>query len=218
MHGVGPWVLMALLGAYHGINPGMGWLFAVSLGLQDRSRRSVFRALPPIALGHELGIVVVAALVIGLEVLVDSGPLHLGAAIALIGFGIFRFLKPHAHFRWTTMKVTRPELTLWSFLMSSAHGAGLMVAPVLIGLSGSSSAAAAQDHDLHEMKVGSMSIPETALAITIHVAAMLLVAGTVAVLVYDKLGVRILRKAWVNVDLLWAAAFVFAGLLTLFSV
>jgi hypothetical protein len=218
MHGDTPWLLMALLGAYHGINPGMGWLFAVSLGLQDRSRRSVIRALPPIALGHELGIVLVAALVIGLGVLVHSAPLHLGAAIALIAFGLFRFLKPHAHFRWTTMKVTRPELTLWSFLMSTAHGAGLMVAPVLIGLSGSSSAAAAQDHDLHEMKVGSMSVPETALAITLHVGAMLLVAGTVALLVYDRLGVKILRKAWVNLDLLWAAAFVFAGLLTLFSV
>jgi hypothetical protein len=209
---------MALLGAYHGINPGMGWLFAVSLGLQDRSRRSVLRALPPIALGHELGIALVAALVIGLDVLVHSTALRLGAALALVAFGVFRFVKPHAHFRWTTMKVTRPELTLWSFLMSSAHGAGLMVAPVLIGLGGSSSAAAARDHDLHEMKVGSMSVPETALAITIHVGAMLLVAGVVAVLVYDKLGVRILRKAWLNLELLWAAAFVFAGVLTLFSV
>jgi hypothetical protein len=218
MHGVGPWALMALLGAYHGINPGMGWLFAVSLGLQDRSRRSVLRALPPIALGHELGIALVAALVIGLDVLVHSTALRLGAALALVAFGVFRFVKPHAHFRWTTMKVTRPELTLWSFLMSSAHGAGLMVAPVLIGLGGSSSAAAARDHDLHEMKVGSMSVPETALAITIHVGAMLLVAGVVAVLVYDKLGVRILRKAWLNLELLWAAAFVFAGVLTLFSV
>jgi hypothetical protein len=211
MHGVWPWVLMALLGAYHGINPGMGWLFAVSLGLQDRSRGSVFRALPPIALGHELGIVLVAAVVIGLGVLVDSGPLHLGAAIALIGFGVFRFVKPHAHFRWTTMNVTRPELTLWSFLMSTAHGAGLMIAPVILGLQASGHA-----HDDMAMLSGG-PIDIAAVGIAVHVLAMVAVMGAVAFFVYERVGLQILRRAWLNTDQVWAGAFVLGGLVTLTS-
>src|SRR3712207_3293894 len=102
----------------------MGWLFAVGLGLQDRSRRSVVRALGPIALGHELAVALVAALVIGLGVLTDARALHIGAAVALVAFGLFRFARPRAHPRWTRMRVNRRELTWWSFLMSSAHGAG----------------------------------------------------------------------------------------------
>src|SRR5688572_15382193 len=128
-----PLVTVALLGAYHGLNPAMGWLFAVGLGMQERSRRAVLRALPPIAAGHELAIALVALLVVGLGALADPRALHLAAAITLIAFGIFRFARPRAHPRWTTMRVTRKELTCWSFLMSSAHGAGLMVAPVLLG-------------------------------------------------------------------------------------
>jgi hypothetical protein len=107
----------------------MGWLFAVALGMQDRDRGAVLRALPAIAIGHELSLVLVVAVVLGLGLLTDTSVLHLGAGIALVAFGIFRFVKPRAHFRWTTGRVNRRELAWWSFLMSSAHGAGLMVAP-----------------------------------------------------------------------------------------
>ena len=216
MDGLWPWLVIAGLGAYHGLNPAMGWLFAVSLGLQDRDRRSVTRALLPIAVGHELSIALVAAVVIGLGVLSDSTALHVGAAVALIAFGIFRFAKPRAHFRWVKGRVDRKELTVWSFLMSTAHGAGLMVAPVLIG-SGAAEASAGESHShaAEEMGLGMLSIPETALAVSLHVGAMLLVMGVVALLVYDKLGVRVLRRAWINSDHLWAASFVFAGAITL---
>jgi hypothetical protein len=205
---------MAGLGAYHGLNPAMGWLFAVSLGMQDRDRRSVTRALIPIAVGHELSIVLVAGLVLGLGVLTDPAALQLAAAVALIAFGVFRFAKPRAHFRWVKGRVNRRELSAWSFLMSTAHGAGLMVAPVLIG-SGTAQASPDHDHAVQGMGLGSLSIPETALAVFLHVGAMLVVMGAVALVVYEKLGVRVLRKAWVNSDHLWAAAFVFAGALTL---
>jgi hypothetical protein len=207
---------MALLGAYHGLNPAMGWLFAVSLGMQERSDRAVLRALPPIAIGHELSIVLVAALVVGLGLLTDTTVLHVTAAVALIAFGVFRFAKPRAHFRWTKMQVNRPELTLWSFLMSTAHGAGLMVAPVLIG-GGAAEAAEAQPHDhaLSDLNLTTLSLPETALAITLHVGAMLLVMGVVALLVYRKLGVAVLRRAWINSDQVWAGTFVLAGVITL---
>ena len=213
MDGLWPWLVMAGLGAYHGLNPAMGWLFAVSLGMQDRDRRSVTRALVPIAVGHELSIALVVALVLVLGLLADSTALHIGAAAALVAFGVFRFAKPRAHFRWVKGRVTRGELSVWSFLMSTAHGAGLMVAPVLLGAGAAE--ASASDHAVRDMKLGTLSVPETALAVVLHVGAMLLVMGAVALLVYEKLGVRILRKAWVNSDHLWAASFILAGAITL---
>jgi hypothetical protein len=213
MDGTWPWIALALLGAYHGVNPAMGWLFAVNLGLQERSRRAVLRALGPIALGHELAIALIAALVLGLGLAAGQRALQLGAAAALVAFGAFRFAKPRAHPRWTRMRVNGSELTLWSFLMSSAHGAGLMVAPVLIGagLSGS------HGHAASNLSAAGISAGEGALAISLHVGAMLLVMGLVAVLVYEKLGVAILRRAWINLEALWAATFVAAGAITLFS-
>jgi hypothetical protein len=213
---VWPWVILALLGAYHGLNPAMGWLFAVALGMQERRRSAVIGALVPIALGHELSIIVVAGVVLGLGLLADSSTLHLGAGLALIAFGVFRFIKPRAHPRWTTMRVNRRELTWWSFLMSGAHGAGLMVAPVLIG-AGAEEASASGDHALQAVRSGAMSIPESGLAIMLHVAAMIAVMGVVAVVVYEHVGVAILRKAWLNLDYVWASAFVLAGVLTFFT-
>jgi hypothetical protein len=204
---------MGALGAYHGINPAMGWLFAVSLGMQDGSRRAVLRALGPIAVGHEISIALVAGLVIGLRFVAGSTALHIGAAAALTAFGIFRFVKPRAHFRWTKMRVSQRELTLWSFLMSTAHGAGLMVAPVLIGAGLGNGAS--HDHDLSAMSLGALSLPQTALAVIVHVAAMVVVMGAVAVAVYQRLGLAVLRRAWINSDHVWAAAFVMAGAMTL---
>jgi len=215
MDGLWPWLLMALLGAYHGLNPAMGWLFAVALGMQERDRRAVLRALPPIALGHEASVMVAALLVLGLGLLADASALKLGAGVALIAFGVFRFIKPRAHFRWVKARVTRGELAWWSFLMSTAHGAGLMVAPVLLGAGARD--AAASDHALEAVRSGAMSVPESGLAIALHVGAMVAVMGVVAVVVYERLGVAVLRKAWVNLDGVWAAAFVAAGLLTLFT-
>jgi hypothetical protein len=216
MHGVWPWALMGLLGAYHGINPAMGWLFAVALGMQQRDRGAVVRALPMIAIGHECALVLVVVLVLGLGVLADTSTLHMGAGIALVAFGIFRFLKPRAHPRWTTMRVRPRELTWWSFLMSSAHGAGLMVAPVLLG-TGAGTASASSDHALEAVRNGTMSIPQSAVALVLHVGAMVAVMGVIALLVYDRYGVAILRKAWINLDGVWAAAFIAAGVLTFFT-
>ena len=215
MNHVGLWLTLAALGAYHGLNPAMGWLFAVSQGMQHRDRRAVLRALVPIAIGHELSIVLVALVVLVAAAVVDPRALHVGAAAALIAFGIFRFVKPRAHPRWTTMRVNRRELALWSFLMSTAHGAGLMVAPVLIGLQGAEAASA---HE-HAQSAMAADVPLLAggLGIALHVGAMLLVMGIVAVVVYEKLGLRMLGRAWLNTDVLWATTFVLAGAITLFT-
>jgi hypothetical protein len=211
------WLTLAGLGAYHGVNPAMGWLFAVSRGMQERSRRAVLRSLVPIAIGHEMSIALVAALVVGLEVFTDSSTLRLVAAGVLFSFGIFRFVKPRAHFRWTSMRVTDRELTLWSFLMSTAHGAGIMVAPVLIGLSGAIDRSGAKAHDQADLSLLNASLGVGAVGIALHVAAMLAVMGVVAIVVYERLGLKVLRTAWLNTDRLWAGAFVLAAFITLAS-
>jgi hypothetical protein len=209
------WLTLVGLGAYHGVNPAMGWLFAVSRGMQERSRRAVLRSLVPIAIGHELSIGLVAALVVGLEAFTDSSTLRIVAAAALFAFGIFRFVKPRAHFRWTSMRVSDRELTLWSFLMSTAHGAGLMIAPVLIGLQGTIDRSGAQAHDRADLSLLNASIGVGAVGIGLHVLTMLLVMGVIAIVVYERLGLKVLRTAWINTDALWAGAFVLAAFITL---
>jgi len=211
------WLTLAGLGAYHGVNPAMGWLFAVSRGMQERSRRAVLRSLVPIAIGHEMSIALVAALVVGLEVVTDSSTLRMVAAAVLFAFGIFRFVKPRAHFRWTSMRVSDRELTLWSFLMSTAHGAGIMVAPVLIGLQGTIDRSGAKAHDQADLGLLNASLGVGAVGIALHVAAMLAVMAVVAIVVYERLGLKVLRTAWLNTDRLWAAAFVLAAFITLLS-
>jgi hypothetical protein len=217
LHDAWPYILLGLLGAYHGINPAMGWLFAVALGMQERSRRAVLRSLLPIAIGHEASIVLIAAVVLGLGLLGHSTALHLGAGIGLIVFGVFRFVKPHAHFRWTRMTVNRRELSWWSFLMSTAHGAGFMVVPVMISAGTANAAAASSDQELRHVQMAALSIPGSALALLLHVASMILVMGVVSIVVYEKLGVAIVRQAWLNTEWLWAGAFVLAGVVTLFT-
>ena len=217
MNHTAAWLTLAGLGAYHGVNPAMGWLFAVSRGMQERSRRAVLRSLVPIAIGHEMSIALVAALVVGLEVVTDSSTLRMVAAAVLFGFGIFRFVKPRAHFRWTSMRVSDRELTLWSFLMSTAHGAGIMVAPVLIGLQGTIDRSGAKAHDQADLGLLGASLGVGAVGIALHVAAMLAVMGVVAIVVYERLGLKVLRTAWLNTDRLWAAAFVLAAFITLLS-
>jgi hypothetical protein len=204
------WATLAVLGVYHGINPAMGWLFAVSRGMQERSRRAVLRSLVPIAIGHEASIGLVALLVLALSTSTDPKVLRLGAAAALIAFGIFRFVKPRAHFRWTSMRVSDRELGVWSFLMSTAHGAGLMIAPVILGLR------ASHGHDDMAMLSGG-PIDIAAVGLAVHVLAMVAVMGAIAFFVYERVGLQVLRKAWLNTDQVWAGAFVLAGLVTLTS-
>jgi hypothetical protein len=206
------WLTLAGLGAYHGVNPAMGWLFAVSRGMQEKNRRAVFRSLVPIAIGHEASIALVALLVILLSTTADPMALRIGAAASLIAFGVFRFAKPRAHFRWTSMRVSERELGVWSFLMSTAHGAGLMVAPVVLGLEASKS----HSHDdMAMLSSGPISI--TAVGIAVHVAVMIAVMGTIAFVVYERVGLQVLRRAWLNTDHVWAGSFILAGLVTLTS-
>jgi hypothetical protein len=210
-----PLVTLVVLGAYHGLNPAMGWLFAVSRGMQEGSRRGVLRSLLPIAIGHELALIVVAAVVLLAAEVIDPEALHIAAAVVLFSFGIFRFVKPRAHPRWTKMRVNNRELTLWSFLMSSAHGAGLIIAPVLIGIGSASAASDPEDHVPATADVASFAV--SGVGLVLHVAAMIAVMAVIAVVVYEKLGVAVLKKAWLNTDQLWASVFIVAAIITLFT-
>jgi hypothetical protein len=237
------WLALLGLGAFHGINPGMGWLFAVALGLQEQRRGAVLRALLPIALGHALSIGVVV-LAIGLlhDVLPDAWvrwPVGLGLA----GFGAYKLWRCRMP-RWVGMRVSALDLTWWSFLMATAHGAGLMLAPVLLGWGAGSEADMSahahhamghgMDHAQHAEHVGQgmamvgehaehaaalVSVGSTPLlglaATAIHTLGYLLVMGIIAVVVYEKVGLAILRKAWFNLDVVWAAALVITGVVTL---
>jgi len=211
-----PWISLAALGAFHGLNPAMGWLFAVSLGLQERRLRAVTTALGPIALGHALAIGLAAIAVGALGLVIPQRLLlTLGGAV-LLGFAAYKVATRFRHPRWVGMRVGPRELVMWSFLMASAHGAGLMLVPVLVALRGDAVAGALAHaehlgHMGHQMPDGNDSLLPALAAVGLHSAAMLAVAGTLAVVVYQKVGVEVLRRAWVNLDLIWVGALVIVG-------
>jgi hypothetical protein len=207
-----PWLALLALGAFHGINPGMGWLFAVALGLQERRRSAVWRALPPIAVGHALSVGLVVVLVSLLHASIPDEALRWIAALVLVGFGVFRLVRAR-HPRWVGMRVGFGDLTLWSFLMATAHGAGLMLVPVFLGTM--YHADGRGGHSGHGPDLELLSSPWLAVvAVAVHTLGHLLVAGLVAMIVYEKLGVRILQRAWFNFDLAWAVALIVSGLVT----
>ena len=216
-----PWLALIALGAYHGLNPAMGWLFAVSLGLQEGRREAVLKAFWPIALGHAAAVTLVVAAVLSLQVAVPPGVLRYAAAGALILFGLYKLLR-RKHPRWVGMRVGFKDLTTWSFIMATAHGAGLMLVPVLLKLSGTMHQMEHEAHEAHEHWGHSVHLFLTnpaaladIAAVAVHTLSMFAVMATVALVVYDRLGLMILKRTWFNVDLLWAAALVGAGVITM---
>jgi hypothetical protein len=217
---VWPWAALLLLGATHGINPGMGWLFAVALGMQRQERGAVWRALGPLAAGHAAAIAVVAIAVGMVGLVIPLGALRWSVAVVLLGLGVWKLVRTR-HPRWGGMAVESGELAVWSFLMASAHGAGLMVAPFLLRLV--RPAAAVGDphasHGAHAMHLAAVlpAIPTAGVgAAVVHTAGYLLVTGLVAVIVYERLGLRLLGRAWFNVDRLWAGALIATAMVTPF--
>jgi hypothetical protein len=203
---VGNWLVMIGFGAYHGLNPGMGWLFALALGLQQRSERAIWVSLLPISAGHAASIVLVALVILAVGHLIPFTTFRLITAVTLLGFGVYKLFNYYRHPRWVGMRVGMRDLFTWSFLMAIAHGAGLMVAPTLLALIGNSSLPEAS-----LTKEGAML-----LAVVLHTLAMLLVMAGIAWIVYKKLGLMVLRKSWINFDLIWAAALIVVGGVSLF--
>jgi hypothetical protein len=202
--------LMLLLGAYHGINPGMGWLFAVALGMQEQKGSAVARALVPIALGHALSIAIVVVTAAFLGMAFPQAAIRYCVAALLFGLGIFSLLR-HYHPRWVRMRVGFRDLTLWSFLMATAHGAGLMLLPVLLG----SGTVEAADHMAGHHYTTAASPLAALLATAVHTIAYLAVTALIAWVVYSKFGLAIIRKAWLNLNAVWAAALVVTSVVIL---
>jgi len=207
------WQAMVFLGAYHGVNPGMGWLFAVALGMQRGSVRGVWGALPPIALGHAAAVGGVL-LIVGLaQVVIPSDTLRVLVALMLTLLGIYRLWR-HRHPRFGGMLVGFRDLAVWSFLMASAHGAGVMVVPFVMSASPMLSAAG-HEHMHHASPAAANGTASGAIAVAIHTLAYLVTMTTAAWVVYRKLGLRLLRKAWLNMDWVWAGALVITGVVVL---
>jgi hypothetical protein len=189
----------------------MGWLFAVGLGFQDRSAAAVLRAIVPLTLGHIISVALIVIVAVYAATAVPHRAVHFAAAGILIGFGVYRLVRAR-HVRWVGMRVGFWGLTLWGFLMSSAHGAGLMLLPFVT--SGSANA-----REMSMTMPGAQAAHDTVLLgwlmVGIHTLGYVLTATAIALIVYLKIGVRFLRTSWVNLDLIWAAALILTGLIAL---
>lgn len=201
------WPALFALGAFHGINPGMGWLFAVALGMQEKSIRAVIKSLLPITLGHALAIGLVLLLAAFIQVVLPLNYVKISVAATLVALGVYRIVRSR-HFQWGGMQVGFAGLTFWSFLMASAHGAGLMVLPVVLKMPPMGAAAG---HHLHAFQDPLTGVTAT----LVHTAGYLTVTAATAVLVYQKFGLALLRTAWVNLDIMWAFALMATGCLAL---
>jgi len=207
-----PWVPLILLGAYHGLNPGMGWLFALARGLQEKSRSAVLSSLVPIAFGHAVAIAVALLILRLVQGIVPFSYLRLLIAGLLFILAIRRLLRAR-HPKGGGIRVGWWGLAWWSLLMASSHGAGLMVIPVLLAHTG---------HDMAHFAMpdqpGLLRTPFLVAAILVHTASLIAVAGILALLSYESYetsGLTLLRRAWFNFDLLWGCALLVAGVAAL---
>jgi hypothetical protein len=201
MSDIWPWLVLAGLGAFHGLNPGMGWLFAVALGMHRHDRRIVLLSVAPIALGHALSVALVAALFVWVGLLIDPRALRIASGLVLIGWALYHWGYGHRHRVRFGMQAGLIGLGVWSFLMATAHGAGFMLWPALMPICTGATAGSEP--------AGPMTM--ALLGVGVHTLAMLIVTAAVAVTVYEWLGLELLRHAWINVDLLWTFALLAAG-------
>lgn len=203
-----PWIALAAIGLFHGLNPAMGWLFAVALGLHRNSQRVVLVSLLPIAIGHAAAIGFVLAIVLAFGFVVDRVVLTRVAAVILIGFAFWHFAYGHRQRVHVGMQTGMLGLALWSFLIASAHGAGLMVIPFLFQICSIGTPAVSGD----EVTVAALA------ALGLHTVAMLTAIAVISLAVYNWIGVAFLRRGWINLDLVWVGALLVCGLALLLNV
>jgi hypothetical protein len=200
-----PWLSFVGLGAFHGLNPAMGWLFAVALGLHRQSRSAVVVSLVPIAIGHAVSIMTIAVVLVFVGILFPYELVQIGSGVLLIAWAGYHWRFGHRHRVRFGMQVGLWGLAVWSFLMATAHGAGLMLWPVLTPLCVTNGVA---------LDVGRSAAAVLA-GVGLHTLAMLATTGLIAALVYRWLGLALLRSAWFNVDLVWVGALAATGALLL---
>jgi hypothetical protein len=201
------WLAIAGLGVFHGLNPAMGWLFAVALGLNRRNDRIVWLALIPIGLGHALAVAIVLFVVLALGIVLEPALLRPLAAALLFVWAAWHAFYGRRHKLRFGMQVGLAGLFVWSFLMANAHGAGLMLVPAVIPLCLAAS-------PVHALNIGS-SLPVALAALAVHTAAMLATIGIISIVVYKWLDLGFLRRGWINFDLLWTIMLVACGIIVL---
>ncbi|AIB15785.1 membrane protein (plasmid) [Azospirillum argentinense] len=209
------WLALIGLGAFHGVNPAMGWLFAVALGLQEGRRGAVIKALPPIALGHALSVLLVVIGFATAHLVTASDLVKPTTVIVLISFGAYRLVRGYRHRVRVGMQTGFAGLTLWSFLMASAHGAGLMILPLLLGLLAPAQLMALSlcgpGAEMTGMIAALGSAAVGLAVVLVHMAAMLAVIAIMGLVIFETVGLGILRRGWVNFDLLWAGTLIGTG-------
>lgn len=208
---ISAWAVILALGVFHGANPGMGWLFAVSNGMQERGLRGVFNALPPLAIGHLLAIAAVLMPVSLVFVYISHlHILRILAGLLLMSFGVYKLIRAK-HPRYLA-RIGPKHLVLWSFLMATSHGAGLMLIPFFLDV--------CMDMDKHMtsmMQAAQGSLGLALVVTVVHTLAMIATAALIASIVYRFLGLRLLQKSWFNLDLLWSAFLMLVGAIALFA-
>jgi hypothetical protein len=207
----GLWLAVVASGLYHGVNPGMGWPLAVSAGLMERSSRALVTALWPLTVGHLLAMLVVILPFSLLIALVHwQRQVQIGASLLVIGFGIFRIVN-RRHPR-VLVRIRPAQLGLWSFAVASAHGAGLMLVPIYLGLCRTA------DLDRGHEAAGALINANLGMAVlvsVVHSGAMIAAGGFSAWLVYRYLGLKFMSRSWFNLDATWAVSLVLVGALSL---
>jgi hypothetical protein len=207
----GLWLAVVASGLYHGANPGMGWPLAVSAGLMERSSRALVTALWPLTVGHLLAMLLVILPFALLVALVEwQRQIQSGAGLLVIGFGIFRLLN-RRHPR-ALVRIRPTQLGLWSFAVAIAHGAGLMLVPIYLGLCQSS------DLDKGHEAAGTLinaSLGMAVLVSAVHSIAMVAAGGCAAWLVYRYLGLKFLSRSWFDLDTTWAVSLIVVGAVAL---
>ena len=205
------WLAVVASGLYHGVNPGMGWPLAVSAGLMERSSRALLAAFWPLTLGHLLAMLVVILPFSLLVALVQwHRQIQIGASLLVIGFGIFRFVK-RRHPR-VLARIRPTQLGLWSFAVAIAHGAGLMLVPIYLGL-----CRAAELNSGHEATADLINadLGMAALVSVVHSVTMIAAGGILAWLVYRYLGLKFVCRSWFNLDATWAFSLILVGAISL---
>jgi hypothetical protein len=207
----GLWLAVVASGLYHGVNPGMGWPLALSAGLMEKSPRALAAALWPLSIGHLLAILLVILPFSLLMALAEwQRAIRIVASLLVIGFGVFRLVN-RRHPRMLA-RIRPTQLGLWSFAVAIAHGAGLMLVPIYLGL------CRAADLDAGHAAAGALIDANLGMAVlvsAVHSVAMIAAGGTIAWLVYRYLGLKFVSQSWFNLDAVWAVSLVLIGAISL---
>lgn len=203
----GLWLAVVASGLYHGVNPGMGWPLAVSAGLMGRGRQDVLVAQAPLAAGHFVSMLVILLPFALMTALLDwQRGIRIGASVAVIAFGAFR-LANRRHPR-ALARIRPTQLLLWSFAIATAHGAGLMLLPIYLGLCSTEGLDTA--HQASSILMG-RNLTTAVLVSLVHTLSMMTAGVMMALLVHSWLGLKFLSKSWFNLEFVWAVSLILIG-------